>query len=258
MTDEQNTPAPPPRSDQDVWREQIGQAISAVYDDLEARRSELGDLKTQLRELKDDVDDKQTECTELETQLRQLALDMKRIKDGTYTPRAKQQALPFDAAGSPPAAQEAPATAPAGGPVQTIADGTPLARLLEYGCPKGLLSALQNSQLAAERKLETIGDLLKAISLDDWWHSKVKGMGTERQSKLIDAVTAWGVDNPEPVADDGRVKQCNDVDCHAHASRGVFVDGKCPACGNSRFWSLIDPTPEPAGGEEPAAGGAGE
>jgi hypothetical protein len=253
---EENPAAPPPRSDQDVWREQIGHAISAAWGDLDARRSELAALKDELKTLKGDVDDKAAECTELETQIRQYALDMKRVDDGTYTPRAKQQALPFDASAAP-AAQEAHATASAAGRVETIADGTPLARLEAYGCKKGLLSALQSSQLSNERKLESIGDMLRAMQADDGWQYKVRGMGPERLNMLLDAITAWSLENPEPVADDGRVRQCNDLDCHAHASRGIFVDGpgrpvggQCPVCGNARFWSLIDPTPEPAGGED--------
>jgi len=227
-----STPAPV-RTPQDVWREQIGEQITALSDRLTEETQSLKEYEVDKKAVDDNLKEQREVIRELETELRELALDMKRVRDGVYTPRAKQQALPF-----------ATATTQR---VATLADAAPLSDLLKHGCPKGLVSSLGSSQLSAERKLETVGDLLAAINADPQWYLKVKGMGEERREKLIDALTSWGQANPEPDTDT-RQKQCTSADCQEDPSRGIFASGdkpgdlaRCPVCGNSTYFQLVDP-----------------
>lgn len=219
------------RTQNDLYRESIGHEIVRVAESLREAREELDRLKTIAKDAKSDVDEQSEEVSSLNGQLTQLAMDMARVEEGTYEPRATQQTLPF---GSQTTQR-----------VATAADQASLAELLIHGCPKGLISSLASSQLAAERKLETVGDLLAAIQADDYWYKKIKGMGEERREKLIDAITAWGQANPEPEVSDHRVKQCLRTDCHELPSRGIFFTDShgvecCQDCG-STYFELIDP-----------------
>ena len=218
------------RTQQDIYRELIGHEIVIVADMLRSEKDELERLRTIAKHAKHDVDEKAEDVKSLESDLRQLAMDMARVEDGTYEPRAKQKAFPFNAATTTR--------------VSTPADSAPLAELVKHGCPKGLLSAMASSQLAAERKLETVGDLLAAIQADDYWYKKIKGMGDERKDKLVDAITAWGIEN-NSAEQDTRPKQCLDHDCQQDESKGIFVkhdDGgeACPNCGNSKHWQRYE------------------
>ena len=222
------------RTQSDFHRESIGHEIVQVADDLRQARDELERLRTIAKDAKSDADEQSEEVSSLNSQLTQLALDMARVEDGTYEPRATQQTLPFASKTTTR--------------VTTLAESAPLAELLKHGCPKGLISSLASSQLAAERKLETVGDLLAAIQADDYWYKKIKGMGDERKDKLIDAITAWGQANPEPAVEDGRRKQCTHADCQKSYTHGLFVESftkgeptECPVCGNNQFWQLVDP-----------------
>lgn len=224
------------RTQEDVYREAIGYEIVIIADRLREGREELDRLRTILKDAKHDVDEQLDDVKSLQDQLTQLALDMARVEDGTYLPTAKQQNLPFGAATTQR--------------VATAADSAPLAELAKHGCPKGLLSALASSQLASERKLETVGDLLAAIQADDYWYKKIKGMGDERKDKLVDAITAWGIEN-NSASKDTRPKQCLDHDCQQCEDKGIFTKGDdggeaCPTCGNSKHWQRYE-------GDEPAS-----
>lgn len=217
------------RTQQDHYRETVGQRASEVASRLRSESELLAELKDEFKLAKDSVDDQKELISSLENDLRQLALDMAAIEDGTYTPAAKQQQLPFGQS------EPEPAAPPAG-------HDSPLAELVKYGCPTVLINLLGESQLSGERKLETIADLLSAIAADPFWFKKVKGMGEERCHALSLAIAAWSDDHkPE----DTRRKQCNNDDCQAQPSKGIFETtvnpaGECPECGETEYFHRID------------------
>jgi len=100
-------------------------------------------------------------------------MDIDRIEKGTYEPPKVQQSLALD------------------GPSDR-GQGVDLAELIAHGCPRGVLNVLRSSQLAEQRPLKSIGDLLAAISQDASWSDKVKGLGEASRDKLINALTEWG------------------------------------------------------------------
>jgi hypothetical protein len=234
--DESNPPADETHDDhrtlQDKYRQQVGERASETAARLRSARELLTELNDEFKVAKNNVDGQKELIAELEGELRQLALDMAAINDGTYTPAARQQKLPFNQ-GEP--GEQAPAGPPMG-------HESPIAELVKYGCPGVLLNLLPESQLANERKLETVADLLAAISSDPYWFKKVKGMGEERRDALINAITAWGEDH-KPA--DTRRKQCNNDECQASPSKGIFdttvhAEGECPECGETEFFTRID------------------
>lgn len=219
----------------DVWREQIGDAICDTIDRLRSLNDDLKDLKEEEKEARDRVADQKESILSLEHQLRELATDMKRVKDGSYTPQAKQQALPFEAD-----------QADSAGPVRP--DPGETAGFEALGLSEAFRAKLEESQLAKEFKLKTVADLERAIAADEWWHKKIKGVGKTKLDDLTDSIVAYRATHPIPTADDGRRKQCIKVACQQHDTHGLFVasftKGKpdeCPVCGNDGFFQLVDP-----------------
>lgn len=236
----------------DVWREQIGDAICDTIDRLRSLTDDLKDLKQEEKEARDRVAEQKESVLTLERQLRELATDMKRVKDGSYTPRAKQQALPFQAGQADSAGSVRP-------------DPGETAGFEALGLSESFRAKLAESQLAKEVKLKTVADLERAIAGDEWWHKKIKGVGKTKLDDLLDAIVTYRAEFPVPTADDGRRKQCTDIDCQQHYSHGLFVASftqgapdECPKCGNHKFWQLVDPAEFSIEGETPEDMPSGE
>lgn len=88
----------------------------------------------------------------------------------------------------------------ANGQPAPIPDPNPLEALTAYGVTAKQVEMLQQSEL----ELKTVEGLERAISEDEWWHKKVKGMGQTKIDGLIDALVKFREANPiaEPEADE--------------------------------------------------------
>src|SRR5690606_3159739 len=113
--------------------------------------------------------------------------------------------------------------------------------LCRFGLTEKQIEKLKDSKLAEEHTIKTIGDLVRVISKDEWWHKKIKGWGESAIEKATDAIVAYQKEFPIPDGDD-RQKQCNTCETEYPQQ-----ETKCPKCGSTTF-QLVDPVePEPEG-----------
>jgi hypothetical protein len=197
----------------------------------EQARTVLADLEAKATAARKAARDQEAIVEAGEKKLNGLAMDMVAIEQGKFVPpmfddQGEALALP----GEP---QQAAATA---GP--DPAATTPLKALL---ISESKLEKLLGSQLAAERKLETIADLERAMQSDPLWSQKIKGVGPSGIDGIVDALVKWRSTHPVPGDADGRVKQCIYEECQQHDSAGIFDPelDQCPVCGG-KFFELVD------------------
>lgn len=236
--DEANPPPAQLQTREDRWRKYVADQMVDTMVEVDELNSELSTLQLKEDEAKEAVKEKKSEIAGCNAKLRHFASQMRDIRDGKFVPplfdkfTGETLALPVDVASDPAAAGSA-----------DPGDDHPIGILTQFGITARMVELLEESQLAQECRLKTIGDLKRVMAIDAWWHKKVKGFGDTKINLLTDALTAHQQANSLA---DARPQRCTFEACHG----AIFVDGKCPKCGNSMYFERVDPD-EPPLGEQP-------
>lgn len=231
----QDAPPAEIRTRADRYREYIGNQITAAFVELDDERVVLDELQTKLEGARGKVREQESLISATNAKLRHYASQMRDINKGCFTPplfdRVTGQivAVAVDSSAEPSSAKS---------------DAAPLVALKEYGITQTMVDLIEKSQLASDCRLATIGDLKKAITLDQWWHRKIKGFGEAKVNLLLDALVKFE-DHHKP--EDTRPRRCTFHQCKG----ALFVDGKCPNCGNTLYFERIDPESEPQPAADP-------
>lgn len=188
---------------------------------------------------KQSVKDWKTEADASQIRINNLSDDLAALEDGTYQPKLftrNGEAAKASGNGKPttPAASTGPQKVDTGA-------AQPIAVLAEFG-----LTVKQCEKLAAsELELTTVGNLEAAMRADEWWHRKVKGVGTDTIDKVTDALLEFRKKHPVPSADDDD-KPETPKDAESTPKGAGYPDRNAPGgedCGNvNRYEFAHEPT----------------
>lgn len=184
--------------------------VAVQEEEIENLQEQLRDERAELASLKERVKSEKTRLIGLVDELGRLNRGEPRLPMG-YDPETK-----------------APSTDPA--------DHHQLSELTNFGLSDAELEKLTESQLVQTHGIKTVGDLLRAISDDEWWHKKIKGYGDVKINKLTGEVLVdYRAKNPIPDSDD-RLKRCRAEECGTEYDPSL---NQCPSCGSPLF-ELVD------------------
>lgn len=226
-------PAPQLRTREDVWREHVSEQMISALVEIDDLNQELGELKQKAVQAKDDVEEKKDEISGCYAKIRHYTAQMRDIKEGRFTPPLFDK-VTVQILAMPAESKSDDGSAPG--------DSHSLSILTDYGITTSMVETLLDSQLASEVKLTTIGHLKKIMAVDPLWHRKVKGFGEVKINLLTDALIKHQQAFSEQ---DTRPKRCTFQKCEG----AIFVDGKCPKCGNPLYFERVDSDEKPGNPE---------
>lgn len=186
--------------------QEIQDAVDDCEGEIKELKEQMDDLKTVLRDRRETLKESQDRCLALINELAMLSDGKPRLPNITPT-IATDSKDPADAHG--------------------------VSELMRFGLTEKQIEKLKDSQLAEECSVKSVGDLIKAISSDIWWHKKVKGWGESAIEKATDALVRYREHHPEPDGDD-RPKKCRSCE-HIYPA----AESRCPEC-KSLTWELVD------------------
>ena len=203
----------------DVLKNQILETVAHLVDENRQLREkqdamddvegEIEELKEKLQERKHVLQDRRSEVRESEQRCLRLIDELAMLSDGQPRLPNITPTLPTDS--------------------KDPADGHSVTELIRFGLTEKQIEKLIDSKLAEEHTIKSIGDFIRVIGDDDWWHRKVRGWGETAVERATDALAAYRQKHPEP-DDDDRWKHCRGCE-----TEYPVTESACPECGSTLF-----------------------